>query len=109
MEDLPKRRRGRTKVKDIDPELVFKLASMHCTLREIAKICDVDQETIRRHFGEQIEQAKAFGARSLRRAQWDKAISGSDRMLIFLGKNLLGQEETPTNGDDNLPLPWEDN
>lgn len=108
MENLPKRKRGRTKVKDIDPELVYKLASMHCTLREIAKICDVDQETIRRHFGEEIEQAKAIGARSLRRAQWDKALSGSDRMLIFLGKNYLGQQETPDNGEENTPLPWDE-
>jgi hypothetical protein len=29
-------------------------------------------------------------------------------MLIWLGKNILGQSDNPTNSDANAPLPWTD-
>jgi len=29
--------------------------------------------------------------------------------LIWLGKNILGQSDTPVNGEANQPLPWTDN
>ena len=106
--NLP-RAKGRTKVKDIDREQVWRLACMQCTLREIADVMDVSHETIRKHFGDLIEQGQSVGKKSLRRAQWDKALTDrSDRMLIFLGKQYLGQSDSPTNTDENTPLPWED-
>jgi hypothetical protein len=27
---------------------------------------------------------------------------------IFLAKNILGMQDTPTNSDDKQPLPWSD-
>jgi len=35
----------------------------------------------------------------LRQAQMDKALDGDGKMLIFLGKNLLGQSDNPTLAD----------
>ena len=61
-----------------------------------------------KHFGELIEKGKSMGKKSLRRAQWDKAINGDARMLVFLGKNYLGQQDSPENNDDNMPLPWDE-
>ena len=31
----------------------------------------------------------------LRKAQWDKAMEGDTKMLIFLGKQYLGQTDSP--------------
>jgi hypothetical protein len=45
---------------------------------------------------------------SLRRAQIKLALSGNAVMLIWLGKNLLGQSDNPLNSDDRQPLPWTD-
>ena len=39
----------------------------------------------------------------LRKAQWEKAMDGDTRMLIFLGKQYLGQKDTPDMELDELP------
>ena len=31
----------------------------------------------------------------LRKAQWEKAMAGDTKMLIFLGKQYLGQQDSP--------------
>ena len=36
----------------------------------------------------------------LRMAQWEKAMDGDTRMLIFLGKQYLGQKDTPNENDE---------
>jgi hypothetical protein len=106
-EELPKKR-GRVRVKDIDKKQVYELACLQCTLREIAAVVGIDQETIRKHFSDIIEKGRETGKKSLRRAQWEKALSGSDRLLVFLGKNYLGQQDAPDNGEDTQPLPWDE-
>ena len=40
---------------------------------------------------------------ALRKAQWDKAMEGDTKMLIFLGKQYLGQKDTP---DMDLSRPF---
>lgn len=108
--ELPEKKRGRkTKWQDLDREQIWKLACMQCTLREIGDVMDVSHETIRNHFGDLVEQGQSVGKKSLRRAQWEKALSDkSDRMLIFLGKQYLGQSDAPKGGEEDTPLPWED-
>ena len=32
---------------------------------------------------------------ALKKAQWEKAMAGDTKMLIFLGKQYLGQKDTP--------------
>lgn len=104
-EQAPKKGRP-SKIGEIDRELVWRLACMQCTLREIADVTGVTHETIRKHFGDLIEKGKSVGKKSLRRAQFEKAMNGDSRMLIFLGKNYLGQKDQPENNDDTMPLPW---
>mgnify|MGYP001332038279 CR=1 FL=1 len=36
----------------------------------------------------------------LRKAQWEKAMAGDTKMLIFLGKQYLGQKDTPHENDE---------
>ena len=39
----------------------------------------------------------------LRKKQWEKAMEGDTKMLIFLGKQYLGQKDTPDMELDELP------
>jgi hypothetical protein len=85
--------------KGIDLELVEKLGQIHCTDEEIAAIVGVSVETMTRRkrddpaFATMLATARAAGRGSLRRMQWQAASAGSIPMMIFLGKNLLGQRD----------------
>lgn len=81
--------------KPIDLEMVKKLAHIHCTQQEIASILEVSVDTLQRDEGfcgvykKAMDDAKA----SLRRLQFKKAESGNPTMLIWLGKQYLGQTD----------------
>lgn len=99
---------GGKKYKTIDRDLVFKLAAIQCTQEEIAEVVGTSVSTLQRRFGDLIEKGKQAGRKSLRRAQWDKALNGDTRLLIFLGKNYLSQKDQIDENKGNDPLPWED-
>lgn len=80
-------------LKEIDENLVYELAKIHCTIPEIAACCKCSQETLRIRFGDVINQGKEEGKSSLRRAQMKAALNGNVAMLIWLGKSILGQTE----------------
>jgi hypothetical protein len=87
---------GRPKL-DLDVQQIRELASIHCTMIEIAAVMRCSVDTLERNFADAIKEAKESGKASLRRAQYKKAMSGNPAMLIWLGKHLLGQkEEIPT-------------
>ena len=106
-EDDKQETRGRKKV-EIDPELVYKLAECHCTLKEIAYIIGVTENTLRNRVSTIIERGYSAGKMRLRKAQYNKALEGNPVMLIWLGKNILGQKDDPSTGEEDLPLPWKD-
>jgi hypothetical protein len=99
--------RGMTK-KVVFDEDVFKLAAMGCSNAEIARWFDIDESTLAYNFNTILAKGREQLKQSLRRAQIKLALSGNAVMLIWLGKNLLGQSDTPTNADDRQPLPWTD-
>ena len=39
---------------------------------------------------------------ALKKAQWEKAMEGDTKMLIFLGKQYLGQQDSPNENDFEL-------
>jgi hypothetical protein len=43
---------------------------------------------------------------SLRRMQWEKAQTGNTTMLIWLGKQMLGQKDRLETSEEAQPLPW---
>jgi hypothetical protein len=43
-----------------------------------------------------MEKGRGSGRATLRRLQWQKASAGSDTMLIWLGKQMLGQKDHAT-------------
>jgi len=98
---------SRSKIKDIDKELIWRLASMMCTVKEIADVVGLGEKTVQNKFGDLIDKARSEGRKALRRAQFEKAVADKDpRMLIFLGKQYLSQKDAPEDKDNNQPLPW---
>lgn len=99
--------RGRTRRVVFDAD-VYKLAAMGCSDREIATWFDVDDNTLRYNFKDIIAKGREELKHNLRRAQIKLALNGNATMLIWLGKNILGQSENPLDTDANSPLPWSD-
>lgn len=102
-----KNKGGRPKI-EIDEELLYKLAVIHCTMSEMVDIIGVSEDTLKRRFAGIIDKGKAEGKQRLRRKQMEVAMSGNPTMLIWLGKNMLGQSDSPVSDDDKSILPWSD-
>lgn len=98
---------GRNKIV-VPPEEVEHLASLGCTDREIADYFDVHENTLRYNFKEYLTKGRHQLRTTLRQAQLRVALDGNPTMLIWLGKNMLSQNEMGQANDDNRPLPWTD-
>ena len=85
---------GRPK-KIINYDLVESLGSIHCTVEEIANILDLNKRTLERdtEFCRIYKKSIDNGRMCLRRKQWEAANEGNTTMLIWLGKQYLGQKE----------------
>lgn len=94
--------------KVIDPKEVEKLASIGMKNSEIADWLDIDDSTLNYNFKQNLTKGRLHLNQSLRQAQIRLALSGNATMLIWLGKNILGQSENPTDSEANTPLPWDD-
>jgi len=90
----------------VDPEEVVKLAAIGCTDREIAEWVGITESTLRYNFNSELIKGKGQLIQSLRKAQIRTALEGNPTMLVWLGKNILGQSDSPVNSDDKQPLPW---
>lgn len=88
-------------------ELIRRLSELFCSQQDIAYALGVNRSTIERHAKELMAEGKGRGRVKLRRAQMDKALEGNPTMLIWLGKQMLGQSDSPGDEGDNLVLPWE--
>lgn len=86
---------------EIDWDTFEKLCALHCTLAEIAGILKVSDDTIeravkrkyKRGFAEVYRQKASSGKMSIRRKQYEIAMSGNVTMLIWLGKQWLHQTD----------------
>ena len=109
---MTKRKVGRPLI-EINWSMLEKLASIQCTGEEMAGVLNVDYKTIERackrennsNFGEWIEQKRAGGKASLRKMQYDAAKTGNTTMLVWLGKNWLGQTDKEPEDEDKLMRP----
>jgi hypothetical protein len=98
---------GRDK-KVVPPKDVERLAQMGCKDSENAEWFGVDENTLRYNFSVELLKGKLQLSQSLRQAQIRLAMSGNATMLIWLGKNILGQSDNPVDSEANTPLPWSD-
>jgi hypothetical protein len=81
--------------------LVTALCEIQATLEEIVAVVKISEATLerackrehRRTFADFSREKRRGGFISLRRAQWNRAIGGSDTMLIWMGKQHLGQKD----------------
>jgi len=98
---------GRNKTA-VPPDEVEMMASLGCTDREIAAYFGVKEDTLRRHFADYLIKGRHQLKTTLRQAQLRVALEGNPTMLIWLGKNVLNQNDAGTTNDDRRPLPWTD-
>ena len=99
--------RGDTKT-IIPPDEVEKLALLHRTNKEIAEFFGIAVKTLEYNFADLIQKARMTTKQRLRRGQLEVALKGNVPMLIWLGKNILGQQDQPVDTDNTQPLPWSD-
>ena len=93
----------------IPEEQVAQLAQYHCTNKEMADFFDVPLQTFVDNFRDIITKNRIITKQRLRKAQLDLALNKHDRvMLIWLGKQMLGQAENPISDESTQILPWLD-
>lgn len=96
----PKKELGKNPIN----EQVEELAAMQCTLEEIGGFFGVDKSTISRNYATEIHKGRQRGKISLRRSQF-KLAQTNGAVSIWLGRNWLGQSETPmVENDENNGL-----
>jgi hypothetical protein len=79
----------------IDPEQVLKLAKFGLTTKEMSHFFLCAEDTLEKHFMDEMVQGRTEMKIGLRRAQLQLALEGKNpAMLIWLGKQHLGQQET---------------
>ena len=93
---------ARPKKYDIPSHKVQELAEFGCTNTEIAQFYGCSENTIRRNYGENLTKGRASGKTRLRELQWAVAAKGNVTMLIWLGKQVLGQSENHMVMEDEL-------
>jgi hypothetical protein len=90
--------------KELNQQTFEGLCEIQATLEEIAGVLRVSEDTIERWckrtyelgFADAFKKFSATGKTSLRRYQFDLAKKGNATMLIWLGKQYLGQSDKPT-------------
>lgn len=78
---------------ELDRDQIIRMAACMCTVEEIAYVMGCSKDTIERNYMDALEEGRAKGRASLRRKQYEVAMTGDKSMLIWLGKQLLGQSE----------------
>lgn len=87
--------------KPIDYDRLKKLCSIHCTGEECAAVLDCSYEHLNNKlisdghggFLEYFKKHSASGKMSLRRKQFESALSGNVTMMVWLGKQYLDQSD----------------
>jgi hypothetical protein len=83
---------GRPKA-DVDADMVEKLAGIGCPNSEIAALVGCSVATLDRNFAEVMHKGRENVKTRLRKKQIELALAGNVTLLIWLGKQMLGQAE----------------
>ena len=96
---------------EIDLDVVREAAGIGCTIEEIAVVTKVSKETFYQHLKinpalqQAVDEGRENGRTTLRRLQWHGAQDKNPTMLIWLGKQLLGQKDKhEVGGPDGGPM-----
>ena len=93
--------RPRKKLTDEQFEQLKQMVRIQCTRVECCNIFGMTEKTLDRNlkdrgedgFSSFFEKYGDEGKASLRRQQWKAAMSGNPTMLVWLGKQMLGQRD----------------
>ena len=110
-----KNKGGRPK-KKLDFKAIDNLCAIQCTGEEVAAFLDIDYDTLNNGikriknigFSEYFALKSGKGKVSLRRKQYQLAMSGDKTMLIWLGKQYLDQAEKHETKNTNYNKNYED-
>ena len=91
----------------IDPEEIYKLAKLWCSWEEMSDFFAVPANTLKYNFSDMVAKGRSETKQALRRSQIKLALNGNATMLIWLGKNILGQQESPQGASKGV-LPFSD-
>lgn len=83
---------------------VEKMASLGATNLEIAELLGINERSIRRNYAEFLTKGRGTLKEKLRRKQISIALKGNVTMLIWLGKQYLGQAEKVDNNNKDSKL-----
>lgn len=108
--------RPRIEISDEDFAKLTNMVRIQCTAEECALVLGLSPDTLDRRlkergyegFAEFYKAHTAEGRASLRRMQWRAAENGNTGMLVWLGKQMLGQrDKTEHTGKDGGPIKTE--
>jgi len=101
---------GRPKAQ-LDLGVIERGASIGCSKDELAALCGFARSTFYKYLAEDpavqeaIDRGASKGQATLRRLQWKGAEEGNATMLVWLGKQLLGQKDSIAHtGGDGGPI-----
>lgn len=89
------------------------MVKIQCTQDEICDVLGMSKQTLDlrvkergyRNFRDIFRQKRGMGKASLRRMQWKSAEGGNPTMLVWLGKQVLGQtDKHEVSGPDSGPV-----
>lgn len=102
---------GGRPAKEIDAATIRNAAAIGCTVEEIASVVGCSRAHLYDRMKEDpgiqmaIDEGRATGRATLRRNQWRLSEAGNATMLIWLGKQILGQKDrTEMTGENGAPL-----
>ena len=87
-----KKKTGRPR-KPIDANQVRRLAAIGCTYAEIGAVVGCGKATLSERFRTEIDKGHEQLKRSIRRMQYKAARNGNIVMMIWMGKQYLGQQD----------------
>ena len=107
-----KKKMGRPKI-EVDLSQLEAFCQVLCTKEEISLFLGASLTTLDRRIKESTgltfegfyKKYSMGGKMSLRRAQYKAAIDGNATMLIWMGKQTMGQRDKPEGDDISEPLP----
>ena len=91
--------------KVIDKEKLKQLAQLGLSNTEIGAVLDCSPDHIETKYRKTLDWGRSRRNASLRRKQYEIAMSGNPTMLIWLGKQFLGQsDKNELTGPEGAPL-----
>jgi len=104
-----KGRGNRLVLTEEEEQQIVRMAEVGCSVQEMCAILGkpADRSTLQKWYGDLIDEGRSIGNERLRRIQFRKAVDDENvQMLIWLGKQRLGQAEVTAEVEQ--PLPWSD-